>query len=159
MFFRATTFGLIGGFFTFIPGLGVEAQDSSYEFRYHTYDESTAILRDLANSHPTLAKLYSIGKSATGQKEIWCIEIGNEATGSPETKPAAYFDGNQHASEVTGGEATLYLAHYLLSRYGHDPAVTRLVDTRTVYIVQRGDPDGAEATMTGQEGALADRPK
>ncbi len=105
--------------------------------------------RSLAKAYPRLAKLYSIGKSATGTKEIWCIEIGNQDTGGPDTKPAVYFDGNQHASEVTGGEVTLHLAHYLLTRYGTDPDVTRLVDTRVTYIVQRADPDGAEATMTG----------
>ncbi len=124
------------------------AQD--YEFRYHTYGESTAILKELAARYPRLANLYSIGKSATGAKEVWCIEISNEDTGAAETKPATYFDGNQHASEVVGGEVTLYLAHYLLSRYGSDPEVTRLVDTRVTYIVQRGDPDGAEAYMTGK---------
>lgn len=125
------------------------AQEPDYEFRYHTYSESTALLHELARAHPHLAKLYSIGKSATGSKEIWCIEIGNQEGGSPEGKPATYFDGNQHASEVTGGEVTLYLANYLLTRYGTDPDVTRLLDTRVTYIVQRGDPDGAEATMTG----------
>ncbi|MBT8397099.1 MAG: hypothetical protein KJN92_09035, partial [Gemmatimonadetes bacterium] len=149
MFSRASALCFLGVSLTLLPGPGVEAQDSGYEFRYHTYVESTSILRDLAESHPRLAQLYSIGRSATGQREIWCIEIGNQATGASETKPAAYFDGNQHASEVTGGEVTLYLAHYLLSRYGTDPNVTQLVDSRTVYIVQRGDPDGAEATMTG----------
>jgi hypothetical protein len=78
------------------------------------------------------------------------MEIGNQATGEPSAKPAVYFDGNQHASEVTGGEVTLHLAHYLLTRYGSDPDVTQLVDTRVTYIIQRGDPDGAEATMTGK---------
>ena len=125
-------------------------QDSQYDYRYHLYAESTALLRQLAMRYPDLAKLYSIGKSATGSKEVWCIEIGNRATGAPEDKPATYFDGNQHASEVTGGEVTLFLAHYLLSRYGADPDVTRLVDTRVTYIIQRADPDGAEAFMTGR---------
>ncbi len=44
----------------------------------------------------------------------------------------------------------LYLAHYLLTRYGQDPDVTRLIDTRTVYIVPRADPDGAEVALTGR---------
>jgi len=133
-----------------IPTATVSAQDSEYEFRYHSYVESTALLHELADEYPGLAKLYSIGKSVTGQREIWCIEIGNKSTGAAESKPATYFDGNQHASEVTGGEVTLFLAHYLLDQYGSDPEVTRLVDTRVTYIVQRGDPDGAEAFMTGR---------
>jgi hypothetical protein len=61
-----------------------------------------------------------------------------------------YFDGNQHASEVTGGETALYLAWHLLTRYGRDPDVTRLVDTRVTYVVPKADPDGAEAFITGR---------
>ena len=65
-----------------------ESADDSYEFRYHTYAESTAILKNLASRYPRLAKLYSIGKSATGNREVWCIEIGNQDTGPAEHKPA-----------------------------------------------------------------------
>jgi hypothetical protein len=140
-------------FFTLLIGLlfapDARAQEPGYEFRYHTYEESKSVLHDLAERFPSLARLYSIGKGAVGDREIWCMELGNRSTGAPETKPAAYFDGNQHASEVTGGEVTLYLAHYLLTRYGTDPDITRLLDTRVVYIVQRADPDGAEVAMTG----------
>jgi hypothetical protein len=125
------------------------AQSSRYEYRYHNYDESTALLEALAERYPNLAKLYSIGTGVTGKRELWVIEIGNQETGVAETKPGIYFDANQHASEVTGGEVTLYLAHYLLDRYGSDPEVTRLLDTRVTYILQRADPDGAEAFMTG----------
>ncbi len=125
-------------------------QAPDFEFRYHGYEESTAILQDLARRYPDLARLYSIGTGVTGLRELWCMEIGNTATGPAEEKPATYFDGNQHASEVTGGEVTLFLAHHLLTRYGSDPDVTRLVDTRVTYIVQRADPDGAEAYMTGR---------
>ena len=64
-----------------------QAQEPGYEFRYHTYAESTALLQELAEAYPGLAKLYSIGKSATGTKEIWCIEIGNQATGAPRPNP------------------------------------------------------------------------
>lgn len=126
------------------------AQPAAYEYRYHNYAESTAILQDLAKRHPQLARLYSLGKSAAGGRELWCIEISNLQTGPAQHKPAVYFDGNQHASEVAGGEVTLFLAHYLLGNYGKDPLITRLVDSRVIYIVQRADPDGAEAYMTGK---------
>ena len=125
-------------------------QAQSYEFRYHNYEESTALLKDLAERFPKLAKLYSIGKSATGKRELWCIEIGNQETGDSADKPATYFDANQHASEVTGGEVTLFMAHYLLTRYDSDPDIKRLLDTRVTYVIQRADPDGAEAFMTGK---------
>ncbi|MFC1477326.1 M14 family metallopeptidase [candidate division KSB1 bacterium] len=131
-------------------GSTLSVQQRDFEFRYHNYAESTAILRDLARAYPRLAKLYSIGKSVTGTKELWCIEISNTETGPAEEKPAAYFDGNHHSSEVVGGEVTLYLAHYLLTNYRSDPEIRQLLDTRVVYIVHRGDPDGAEAYITGK---------
>jgi len=128
----------------------VEEKLPEYEFRYHDYEECTALLENFAASFASLAKLYSIGKSATGKREIWCLEVGNQKTGPAEDKPAIYIDGNQHDNEVMGGEVTLYLAHFLLTRYEKDPDVTRLVNTRVVYIVQRADPDGAEAFITGK---------
>ncbi len=121
-----------------------------FEYRYHNYAESTALLQDLVSQYPTIARLYSLGKTVTGKRELWCMEIGNPATGASEDKPAAYFDGNQHDIEVMGGEATLHLAYYLLTHYGSDPEVTKLIDTRVIYIVQRADPDGAEAFLAGK---------
>ncbi|MCP4725220.1 MAG: hypothetical protein GY863_09295 [bacterium] len=120
-----------------------------YEFRYHNYNESMQLLRELERTYSDLAKLYSIGKSVTGKRDIWCIEISNKKTGDPDTKPASYYDANHHASEVTGGEVTLYLAYHLLTGYDSDPQIKELLDTRTVYIVHRADPDGAEAYITG----------
>jgi murein tripeptide amidase MpaA len=128
---------------------GQEAADQ-YEFRYHTYAETTTILEGLANRFPQLAKLYSIGKSATGTKEIWVLEISNQEAGSSSEKPAVYFDGNQHDSEVMGGEAALYLAHHLVTNYQRDSDIRRLLDTRVVYVIPLANPDGAEYFVTGQ---------
>ncbi len=125
-------------------------ETGDYEFRYHNYQESLSILKALQRDYPELMKLYSIGKGAVGNREIWCAELSNRGTGSAADKPAVYFDGNQHASEVMGGEVTLYLVHYLLTGYKDIPEVKKLLDTRVIYIVQRADPDGAEAFMTGR---------
>jgi hypothetical protein len=126
------------------------SQKKGYEFRYHNYAESLAILEQLASEYPGLTKLYSIGKSVTGKRNIWCMEIGNQTKGNAENKPASYFDGNQHDIEVTGGEVTLYLAYYMLTNYGKDPDITNVIDTRVTYIIQRADPDGADAFINGK---------
>lgn len=127
-----------------------EMRADEYAYRYHNYEESTTLLRNLVSRYPSLARLYSLGKTVTGRREIWCMEITNQAEGVSEEKPAVYFDGNQHDIEVMSGETTLYLTHHLLTSYGKDPDVTRLVDTRVVYIIQRADPDGAEAYLSGK---------
>jgi len=46
----------------------------------------------------------------------------------------------------------LYYLHHLVTGYGKDDQITHLLDTRTIYICPRLNPDGAEL-------ALADRPR
>ncbi|MFB0518149.1 MAG: M14 family metallopeptidase, partial [Acidobacteriota bacterium] len=111
--------------------------------KYHRYDEMTAILKDLAQNHKDICRLYSIGKSLKG-KDIWLMEITNYRTGDATAKPAIYCDGNIHAGEVTGAETALHNIYFLLSQYGEDKMVTHLVDHFTFYIVPRLNPDGSE---------------
>ncbi len=114
---------------------------------YHKYDELTGILRQLADAHPDLASLYSIGRTYQG-RDIWCLEITNKATGPALHKPGFQIDGNTHSGEVTGCAVALYNAHYLLSNHGDDAFVTNLVDTRAIYVIPRLSADGAEHYLT-----------
>jgi murein tripeptide amidase MpaA len=114
---------------------------------YHTHEERTAILRDLAERFPKLADLYSIGQSHQG-REIWVIEMTNRETGSPESKPGFYIDANCHGEEVIGSEVALYSVWYILTQYGEDPFVTEVLDTRVLYVLPNINPDGAEWSIT-----------
>jgi len=131
-------------------GWAVPVSGQEYEYRYHTYAETVELLQEWVGTHSDLAELFSIGASATGTMELWVVEITNKATGPAEEKPAAYFDGNQHDSEPMGGEVALHLVWWLLTRYGEDPEVTELLDTRTVYVLPLANPEGAEYYITGQ---------
>jgi len=111
--------------------------------RYYRYDDLTRILRAFASEYPSLLSIDSTGKSHEG-RDIWIATITNDATGSHETKPAFWCDGNIHASEVSASAAVLYLIAKLCKGYGKDPTLTRALDTRTFYLVPRLNPDGAE---------------
>jgi murein tripeptide amidase MpaA len=113
---------------------------------YHNYAEMTGLLNDFAQRYKDLCKLYSIGRSFQG-KEIWCLEITDYATGAPETKPGMYIDGNTHAGEVSGAEVCLYDIHYLLTHFGKDPLVTKLVKERVFYILPKINPDGSDSYL------------
>jgi hypothetical protein len=115
--------------------------------RYHRYDELVVHLRELADGYPALARLYAIGKSYEG-RDLWLMELTNHATGDHGDKPGYYIDGNMHAGEVTGAAAALYTIWYLLTNYGTDPEVTRLLDTTSFYVLPRVSPDGAEKYLT-----------
>ncbi|MCH8254208.1 MAG: hypothetical protein IID06_02575 [Gemmatimonadetes bacterium] len=114
---------------------------------FHSTADAYALLRGWAQMYPGLTNLYSIGETLEGTP-LMVLEITNEATGPAAEKPAYYYDGNIHASELTGAEVALHFAWYVLSRYGNDPRVTRLLDTRTLYVRPKFNPDGADIALT-----------
>lgn len=119
--------------------------------RFYKHDELLSLLAAYADARPDLVERQVIGQSFEG-RDIVLLVLTNRATGNHEDKPALWVDGNIHAAELLASTAVLYYLHRLLSTYGQDEAVTHLLDTRTVYLVPRLNPDGAEL-------ALSDRPR
>ena len=122
---------------------------------FHKHAALTELLHGYAHARPDLVAVASIGKSFEG-RDIWVVTVTNTATGAHSDKPAFWADGNIHAAELTASTAVLYYLHQLVSGYGGDSdadkATTHLLDTRTLYLCPRLNPDGAEL-------ALADKPR
>jgi hypothetical protein len=114
--------------------------------RYYTYAEMTAALERMVAAYPHLATMSSLAKSFEG-RDVWLIEIGNKETGPLDEKPGYYIDGQIHAEEHATSATALYAVFHLLTQYGKDEEVTRLVDTQTFYILPRINPDGAELSL------------
>lgn len=110
------------------------------------HDELSKLLRQWADARPDLVHLESLGPTPQG-REMWFLTLTNRATGPAEEKPALLVDGNMHATEWAGGVAALHFVHKLLAQYGNDERVTRLLDTRTVYVLPRMTPDGVDSTL------------
>jgi murein tripeptide amidase MpaA len=115
--------------------------------QYFRYDTLTELLRTFEQEFPKLASLEAIGKSHEG-RDIWALTITNTATGTPLEKPGFYVDGNIHGSEVTASSTALYFAWTLLSGYGQNEEITRLVDESTTYIIPVVSPDGVEHVLS-----------
>ncbi len=122
------------------------------------YDEMTALLQAWVAARPELATIESLGRTPEG-REMWFLTLTAGATGPAAEKPAIVVDGNMHANEWGGGVAALDFVWTLLRDYGRDAKVTRLLDTRTVYVLPRMTPDGVEATLDqGRYIRSVDRP-
>ncbi|MBP1466365.1 carboxypeptidase [Candidatus Chloroploca sp. M-50] len=106
-----------------------------------------AALHAFAERYPTLCSLTSIGTSHEG-RAIWCATLTNQATGPDLAKPAFWLDANIHATEVTGCMGALHVIQTVLSSYGTDARVTRLLDERALYVVPCLNPDGMEQALT-----------
>lgn len=115
--------------------------------KLHTSKEANDLLNTWSKAFPGLTKVYSVGQTLKGSP-LMMLEISNKQTGAPEDKPAYYYDGNIHAGELTGAEVALHFAWYLLTNYEKDLRVRRLLDTRTIYIRPKFNPDGADMALT-----------
>lgn len=112
---------------------------------YHTYDEMVAEIQAAEATRPSIVSLFSIGRSHEG-RELWAAKVSDNVL-SDEDEPEALFVGLYHAREHLTLEMTLAILRLLTE--GYDPAapeaqITRLVDTRQIYIVFALNPDGAE---------------
>ncbi|MFC1565260.1 M14 family metallopeptidase, partial [candidate division KSB1 bacterium] len=117
----------------------------------HTFSETVDYLNSVVRAYPDITKLHVIGKSYLG-KDLIVIEITNHETGDGLSKPGYWFDGNLHAGEVMGAEVSLKTIDVLVKQYGKDPYVTDLVDTRTIYIMPKLNPDGSDHYLTKPDG-------
>ena len=57
-------------------------------------------------------------------------------------KPGIWIDGGTHGNEFTGTEVCLYTIDKLVSNYGADAEITRLIDDNVFYICPIVNPDG-----------------
>lgn len=104
---------------------------------YHTVAQVQAEFQKLAQQDPKIARYSVIGKSLQG-RDIFMLEIASH----PGTTPQILFDSGQHARELPPVELTYRLADLLVSSYGKNADLTKLVDTRDIYIVPIVNPDG-----------------
>ena len=125
---------------------------------YHMYGEVISFLNAWAKDYPDIVDLYSVGKSFEG-RDIWQLTITNKKTGKDTDKPAMFIEGNRHSGEVTAAESALYFAWHVITQYGKDPEITRLVDTKALYVKVKNNPDGSELYLnTAQSNRSTVRP-
>jgi len=110
---------------------------------YHTTAEMNYWMERWARERPDIVQLYEVGKTFGGQS-IWQMTLTNTATGKDTDKPAAFFEGGRHSGEITSSVSVMWLAWHVIENYGKDPAITRLLDTKALYVRPNNNPDGAD---------------
>lgn len=133
-------------------GFRIEDKISLYEFdkdfpiadaAYHNFDETVAVLKQLAASHPDETSLFSIGKTVEG-RDIWALRINPAEKGeTPSARPGAVFMANHHAREHLTNEVALLFAVWLLENK-NSPEARGYIDTLDIHIIPMVNPDGAE---------------
>lgn len=126
--------------------------------RYHTAEVMYDWLRRWAERYPKLVELFEVGRSFEG-RPILQVTLTNRETGAATDKPAAFFEGGRHSGEITGSESVMWLMQHLLESYGTDPEITRLLDTKAIYLRPQNNPDGGTLYLhTAQSNRSSVRP-
>jgi hypothetical protein len=137
---------LLAGALVVLLPTAVLAQAGPYD-RYLNQDELTRAARALVQQHGANAQLSSLARTDAG-RDIWLLTLGRRQGRALDSRPALLVVGNIEGNHLIGSAAALYTAEHLLTQYGRDPAVTQLLDERTVYVIPRANPDGAELAFT-----------
>lgn len=151
---------------------------------FHGYAATADYLKKVAAANPAITELIEIGRSA-GNRPIFVLVVSNIKNGvvldalvplqnprkpavnnvTPmkpyQGKPALWIDGGTHGAVLAGTEICLYVIDKLVSSYGTDADVTRVVDDNAFYIcpmvfadagVEAGKPAPRADTPTGANG-------
>jgi len=124
--------------------------------RYYTAEGLETLAKKLAAAHPDLISVQSIGKSYEG-RDLWCMTVTDQSTGSDLEKPGFYIDGNIHSNEIQGSEIAVYTAWYLAESFGQNEFITNLLKEKVFYIVPTINPDARNAYMKGDNTASTPR--
>jgi carboxypeptidase T len=122
---------------------GFPAADSGY----HDYAEMQAELDKAARTYPKIMQKLSLGKTYEG-RDMPLIKISDNVA-KDENEPEILYDAHQHAREHLTVEMALYLVKQFTEGYGKDARITKLVDSREIWIVPDMNPDGGEYDLSG----------
>jgi len=116
---------------------------------YLDHDGLTAAITRVAEAHPETVRVRSLAKTGQG-RDVWLVTVGRPEKNDEGAKPAVLLVANLEADHVVGSHVALGVVERLADADGKDPAVTGLLDRRTVYVIPRLNPDGAERFLAGK---------
>ena len=109
---------------------------------YHSYEEATALFRELANRRPDLFAVEVIGQTWE-KREIIAVTISQNVQQAHE-KPALFYTGTIHAREWIGLELAIGFAQYVDRNIAYDHDLRQVLAAAAVYMVPCANPDGFE---------------
>ena len=116
---------------------------------YRNLAEINAELQQLAASHPTKVKLFTLSQKSLLGKDIYGVEVSHNVTQSV-GKPEFLLTGVHHAREWPTAEFTLEFVYDLLMHDGTDPDATNLLEQGKLVAVPVVNPDGYDLSRSLQ---------
>lgn len=109
---------------------------------YLDYSDMVAEIRAIAGREPSIARLFSIGRSYAG-RELWAAKISDNVS-VDEDEPEVVFDGGMHGREHMSTEMAVALFRNLVNGYDSTPRITNMVNDNEITVMFNLNPDGSE---------------
>ena len=100
-------------------------------------------LAGLARREPNLLRVDVLARSLE-ERKVWIAEIGRGCDEARATHPAMLVVAGIEGDDLIGSRVATSWIERLIEKYGQDEEVTGLLDTTTIYVVPRLNPDAAE---------------
>jgi len=94
---------------------------------YHTYSDIVKWYTNLADLHSDLVSMEQIGTSHE-KREIYALKVTSSAGNQILDKPQIFIQGQIHAREWISGATVQYIFFNLITKYGKDPIITKILD-------------------------------
>jgi hypothetical protein len=133
--------GLMGfGLFALLllPALSI-----SRAAEYTRNEELTRELETLAKTHPKVLRLERLTNSPAN-RPVWCAEITTADKSKRSSQPALLAVAGIEGNDLAGTASLLAWMHHLVTNFDTVPDLKSLVDSTTIYVLPRVNPDGAE---------------
>ena len=111
---------------------------------YPTWSQFEIMMNHYATAYPDIAELVNLGMSGDGTHELWALKISDAPTppAIEENEPEILYTGTMHGDELVCYPTTVHLIDHILTNYGSDTQITRLVDETVLWINPVSNPDG-----------------
>ncbi|XP_071486820.1 carboxypeptidase B-like [Diadema antillarum] len=109
---------------------------------FNTLADINSWMNGLPTRYPDLVTVVKVGDSYEG-RDIWALKIGKG-----QSSTSVWYEGGIHAREWISPATIIYMTDLLLTRYGTDADVTKILDELHVYMLPVFNVDGYEFTWT-----------
>jgi hypothetical protein len=107
--------------------------------KYPTYAQYDSMMHHFADSYPEICRIDTFGTSIQGRL-LLALKISDNPN-TEEDEPAFLYTSTMHGDELVGYVLSLRLIDFLLSNYGSNPEIDRLIDELEIWINPLANPD------------------
>ncbi|MEI6821437.1 MAG: M14 family zinc carboxypeptidase, partial [Bacteroidota bacterium] len=107
---------------------------------YPSYTAYDSMMTAFSTNYPNICRIINIKTLNSGRKLLFAKISKNPDV--KENEPTFLYTSSMHGDEITGYILMLDLINYLLTNYGIDPRITRMIDSTEIWINPLANPDG-----------------